>query len=66
MVPDAVAQFVADAKKGISKEDLIALAISRGLSPTWKPLPHIGPGIYGMGLDADGMGVPLMVRMKGQ
>jgi hypothetical protein len=64
MVPQKAARFVADTKRGMSREDLLLLAEMRGLKPLWKPLPHIGTGVYGLGLDVDGMQVPFMVRMN--
>jgi len=64
MVPEKAARFVADTKKGMSKTDLLALAEVRGFSPLWKPLPHMGDGVYGLGLNVDGMQVPFMVRMS--
>jgi hypothetical protein len=32
--------------------------------PSWKRLTHLGPGVYGLSLTIDRMGVPLMVRMS--
>ena len=64
MVPEKAAQFVRDTKKGMSQAELLQLAGDRGFSPLWKPLPHLGAGVYGLGLDVDGMQVPFMVRMR--
>lgn len=64
MVPEKAARFVADTKKGMSKADLLTLAEVSGFSPMWKPLPHMGDGVYGLGLDVDGMQIPFMVRMS--
>lgn len=64
MVPQKAARFVADTRRGMSKEDLLLLAELRGFSPLWEPLPHVGDGVYGLGLDVDGMQVPFMVRMS--
>ena len=64
MVPEKAARFVADTENGMSKTDLLALAEVRGFSPLWEPLPHMGAGVYGIGLDVDGMLVPFMVRMS--
>jgi len=63
MVPEKAARFVAATHKGMTKEELLALAELNGFSPTWKPLPHIGTSIYGLGLDVDGQQVPFMVSM---
>ena len=63
MVPEKAAQFVADTKKGMSQSELLALAEVRGFSPLWKALPHMGTGVYGLGLDVDGMQVPFMIKM---
>lgn len=64
MVPEKAAQFVRETQPGMGKDELLALAEMRGFSPIWKPLPHVGEGIYGLGLDVDGLQVPLMVRMS--
>lgn len=63
LVPDKAAQFVRDAKQGTTQGELMELARDRGLDPTWKPLPHIGADVYGLGLVVDGMVVPFMVKM---
>ena len=64
MVPPRAARFVADTQRGMSKTELLKLAEIRGLSPLWKPLPHMGDGVYGLGLNVDGMQVPFIVRMS--
>lgn len=64
MFPEKAALFVAETKKGMSKDELIAIATERGFQPMWKSLPHIGIGVYGLGLDVDGLQVPLMVKMR--
>ncbi|MEW6345758.1 MAG: hypothetical protein AB1704_34360 [Pseudomonadota bacterium] len=40
------------------------MARDRGFMPSWKRLTHLGPGVYGLSLTIDRMGVPLMVRMS--
>lgn len=63
LVPEKAAQFVANTTKGMSQTALLELATESGFNPLWKPLPHLGPGIYGLGLDVDGLQVPFMVKM---
>lgn len=63
LVPEEAAQFVRDAQKGMSHEELLSMARSRGFAPLWKALPHIGPDIFGLGLDIDGLQVPFMVKV---
>lgn len=64
MLPEKAARFVEETRPGMSEKELLALAEIRGFSPIWKPLPHIGAGVYGLGLNVDGMQVPFMVRMS--
>jgi hypothetical protein len=64
MVPEKAARFVEGTRKGMSKDEILCRAECMGLSPMWKPLPHMGDGVYGLGLDVDGMQVPFMVRMS--
>ncbi len=63
LVPEGAARFVADSHKGMTKDELIALATERGYDPLWKALPQCGHGVYGLGLIVDGMSVPFMVQM---
>lgn len=63
LVPPEAAQFVRDTHKGMALDSLLQLAKSRGYAPIWKPLPHIGPNIFGLGLSIDGLEVPFMVKM---
>lgn len=65
MMPEAAMRFVADAKKGMAANAIIALAKSRGFRPMWKALPHMVESlVYGLGLDVNGLQVPLMAKMK--
>lgn len=64
ILPEKAARFVVDTKKGMSKTELLHLAEAGGFSPLWKPLPHLGQGVYGLGLDVDGIQVPFIVRMQ--
>ncbi|RZF26068.1 hypothetical protein EVC45_29905 [Paraburkholderia sp. UYCP14C] len=64
LMPAAGAQFVRDCVKGIGRTDITRMARDRGFMPSWKRLTHLGPGVYGLSLTIDRMGVPLMVRMS--
>ena len=64
LMPAAGAQFVRDCVKGIGRADMTRMARDRGFMPSWKLLTHLGPGVYGLSLTIDRMGVPLMVRMS--
>lgn len=48
----------------MSKSALIKMARNYGFNPVWKPLPHFGENIFGLGLTVDCLGVPLMVKME--
>lgn len=64
LVPPKAQQFINDTKKGMPAADLLQLATIRGLSPLWRPLPHmIEADVFGFGLDVAGMQVPLMAKM---
>jgi len=66
-VPEPLAQFVANCVPGLTKRQLIARTGRRGWLPTWKPLPHLKRGeieAFGFGLTVDGMGIPLIARMR--
>lgn len=63
LVPPEAAQFVRETQKGMSLDTLLQLATAKGFDPLWKPLPHIGHDVFGLGLDVDGMQVPFMVKM---
>lgn len=66
MMPLKARLFVAECTPGMSKEAILILAAGKGLSPIWKPLPHMGKDIYGLGIDVDGMAVPLMCKMESE
>lgn len=64
MVPEAVRQFISDAKKGMPAGELVALARASGFQPLWKALPHMDEeNVFGLGLDVSGLQVPLMAKM---
>lgn len=64
MLPDEAVQFMEDTQKGMSGTELLDMANMRGFSPQWRQLLHIGEGVYGLGLNVNGMQVPFMVRMS--
>lgn len=65
LMPDAGAQFVADCVVGMTADQLLAFAEERGFDPIWRKLDHMGPNVYGLGLNIEGLAVPLMVKMTG-
>jgi hypothetical protein len=64
-VPIPIHQWILDHQgEGEILDALIASAQANGLDPIVKPLPHVGPRVYGFGLTFAGLVVPLMVMMK--
>ncbi|WP_049097539.1 hypothetical protein [Burkholderia cepacia] len=66
-VPMLVARFVADCVPGLTKSELLARTENLGWMPTWRPLPKLKRGdieAYDFGLTVDGLGVPLVARMR--
>lgn len=67
LVPEAGARFVADCKPGMTKAELMRLTRAFGWRPSWKPEPHLnrdGIDAFGFGLTINGIGIPLIARMR--
>jgi hypothetical protein len=65
LLPDKARVFIRDTEKGMPADALLDMAAKRGFSPLWKPLPHMREkDVYGLGLDVDGLQVPLMAKMR--
>ncbi|RQR62880.1 hypothetical protein [Burkholderia sp. Bp9015] len=66
-VPKPLALFVANCVPGLTKHQLLARTARLGWKPTWEPIPKLKRGdieAYGFGLTVDGLGVPLIARMR--
>ncbi|WP_157765508.1 hypothetical protein [Burkholderia multivorans] len=67
LVPKPLAQFVANCVPGLTKQQLIVRTSKCGWRPKWSAIPHLdrnGIEVYGFALTVDGVGVPLIVRMR--
>ncbi|AOK02565.1 hypothetical protein ABWH74_001208 [Burkholderia vietnamiensis] len=66
-VPKPLAQFVANCVPGLTKRQLLARTARLGWKPSWEPIPKLKRDdieAYGFGLTIDGVGVPLIARMR--
>lgn len=63
LVPPEAARFCAEVD-GMEYEAAVDLAHARGLAPITAPLRHLGPDVWGFGLDFDGLSIPFMVRVS--
>lgn len=64
LVPEKSKQLVKESVSGMSVDKLLALATERGLDPSFKPLPHMGDDVYGLGVVDNGVVVPFMLRVE--
>ncbi|WP_322074714.1 hypothetical protein [Burkholderia cepacia] len=66
-VPKPLALFVANCVPGLNKRQLLARTARLGWKPMWEPVPKLKRDdieAYGLGLTIDGVGVPLIARMR--
>jgi hypothetical protein len=66
-VPEPGHDFVRQCVPGLSREQLMARTRRRGWAPRWKRLAHFDRGdveTYDFSLTIDGIGVPLIARMR--